>query len=33
MGRHFPAMALVQVVALVEAEARIEIEATAIIPD
>jgi enamine deaminase RidA (YjgF/YER057c/UK114 family) len=33
MGRHFPAMALVQVVALVEAEARVEIEATAIIPD
>jgi enamine deaminase RidA (YjgF/YER057c/UK114 family) len=33
MGRHFPAMALVQVVSLVEAEARIEIEATAIIPD
>ena len=33
MGRHFPAMALMQVVALVEAEARVEIEATAIIPD
>jgi enamine deaminase RidA (YjgF/YER057c/UK114 family) len=33
MGRHFPAMALVQVIALVEPEARIEIEATAIIPD
>lgn len=33
MGRHFPAMALVQVVALVEAEARLEIEATALIPD
>jgi enamine deaminase RidA (YjgF/YER057c/UK114 family) len=33
MGRHFPAMALVQVVSLVEAEARVEIEATAIIPD
>jgi enamine deaminase RidA (YjgF/YER057c/UK114 family) len=33
MGRHFPAMALVQVVSLVEPEARIEIEATAIIPD
>ncbi|WP_270936683.1 RidA family protein [Falsiroseomonas oryzae] len=33
MGRHFPAMALVQVVALVEREARVEIEATAIIPD
>lgn len=33
MGRHFPAMALVQVTALVEPEARIEIEATAIIQD
>ncbi|PWS37437.1 enamine deaminase RidA [Falsiroseomonas bella] len=33
MGRHFPAMALVQVVALVEREALVEIEATAIIPD
>lgn len=33
MGRHFPAMTLVQVGALVEPEARIEIEATAILPD
>jgi enamine deaminase RidA (YjgF/YER057c/UK114 family) len=33
MGRHFPAMALVQVVSLVEPAARVEIEATAIIPD
>ena len=33
MGRHFPAMTLVQVVALVEPEARVEIEATALIPD
>ena len=32
MGRHFPAMALVQVVSLVEREARVEIEATAILP-
>ncbi len=32
MGRHFPAMALVQVAALVEPEARVEIEATAILP-
>lgn len=32
MGRNFPAMALVQVVALVEPEARVEIEATAILP-
>ncbi|MGK7871746.1 hypothetical protein [Falsiroseomonas sp. E2-1-a20] len=33
MGRNFPAMALVQVVALVEPEARVEIEATAILPE
>jgi enamine deaminase RidA (YjgF/YER057c/UK114 family) len=33
MGRHFPAMALVQVASLVEPAARVEIEATAIIPD
>jgi enamine deaminase RidA (YjgF/YER057c/UK114 family) len=33
MGRHFPAMALVQVVSLVEPAARVEIEATAIVPD
>ena len=32
MGRHYPAMALVQVVRLVEAGARVEIEATAIVP-
>lgn len=31
-GRHFPAMAVVQVVSLMEREALIEIEATAIIP-
>lgn len=31
MGRHFPAMAVVQVVALVEPAALIEIEATAVI--
>jgi enamine deaminase RidA (YjgF/YER057c/UK114 family) len=31
MGRHFPAMALVQVVRLVEREARVEIETTAVI--
>jgi enamine deaminase RidA (YjgF/YER057c/UK114 family) len=30
-GPHFPAMTLVQVVALVEPEARVEIEATAIL--
>ncbi|SIT05176.1 RidA family protein [Paracoccus saliphilus] len=33
IGRHFPAMALVQVVALVEDRAKVEIEATAIVPD
>jgi enamine deaminase RidA (YjgF/YER057c/UK114 family) len=32
MGKHFPAMALVQVVALVEPEAKVEIEATAVLP-
>ena len=33
MGRHYPAMALVEVKGLVEPEARLEIEATAVIPD
>lgn len=33
LGRHFPAMALVQVVSLVEPAALVEIEATAVIPD
>lgn len=33
MGRNFPAMTAVQVVALMEDEARLEIEATAIAPD
>lgn len=32
IGRHYPAMALVQVVALVEDRAKVEIEATAILP-
>ncbi len=32
LGRWYPAMTLVQVVALVEREARVEIEATAILP-
>jgi enamine deaminase RidA (YjgF/YER057c/UK114 family) len=31
-GAHYPAMALVQVVRLVEKTARVEIEATAVIP-
>jgi enamine deaminase RidA (YjgF/YER057c/UK114 family) len=33
MGRHYPAMAVVQVSGLVERLARLEIEATAVIPD
>ena len=33
MGRNFGAMALVQVNSLVEKEARLEIETTAVIPD
>ncbi len=33
LGRNFPAMALVQVVSLVEPEAMVEIEATAVLPD
>ena len=32
MGRHFPAMAVVAVAGLVEAEAKVEIEATAVVP-
>jgi enamine deaminase RidA (YjgF/YER057c/UK114 family) len=32
MGRHYPTMAVVQVSGLVEPEARLEIEATAVIP-
>jgi enamine deaminase RidA (YjgF/YER057c/UK114 family) len=32
MGRHFPAMAVVEVNRLVEPEARLEIEATAVLP-
>ena len=33
MGRHFPAMTAIEVAALIEDRARIEIEATAVIPD
>jgi enamine deaminase RidA (YjgF/YER057c/UK114 family) len=33
IGKHFPAMALVQVVALVERRAKVEIEATAVVPE
>jgi enamine deaminase RidA (YjgF/YER057c/UK114 family) len=32
MGKHFPPMSVVQVVALMEGEAKVEIEATAVIP-
>lgn len=32
LGKHFPAMAMVQVAALIEDRARVEIEATAVIP-
>ena len=32
MGRHFPAMAVVAVAALVEERAKVEIEATAVVP-
>ena len=32
MGRHFPAMAVVEVTRLVESQARLEIEATAVLP-
>lgn len=33
MGRHYPAMAVIEVKGLVEPAARLEIEATAVIPD
>ena len=33
MGKHYPAMALVEVVRLVERKAKIEIEATAVVPE
>jgi enamine deaminase RidA (YjgF/YER057c/UK114 family) len=33
MGRHFPAMSVVQVVALMEPQAKVEIEATGVIPE
>ena len=33
MGRHFPTMSVVQVVALIEDRAKLEIEATAVLPD
>jgi enamine deaminase RidA (YjgF/YER057c/UK114 family) len=33
MGRHYPAMAVVQVGALIEDAARVEIETTAVVPE
>ena len=33
MGRHYPTMAVVQVSGLMESEARLEIEATAVVPE
>ena len=33
MGKHFPAMAVVEVSALIEAAACVEIETTAVVPD
>jgi len=33
MGRHFPAMAVVEVSGLIEGDALVEIQATAVIPD
>jgi enamine deaminase RidA (YjgF/YER057c/UK114 family) len=33
MGKHFPVMSVVQVVALMEEQAKVEIEATAVVPE
>ncbi|HLE66165.1 MAG: enamine deaminase RidA [Betaproteobacteria bacterium RIFCSPLOWO2_02_67_12] len=33
IGKHYPAMTVVEVTGLVEPEARLEIEATAVVPD
>ncbi len=33
IGKHFPAMSVVQVLALMEEQAKVEIETTAVIPD
>jgi len=33
IGRHYPAMSVVQVVALMEDEAKVEIETTAVVPE
>lgn len=32
MGKHFPAMSVVQILALMESDAKVEIEATAVLP-
>ena len=32
MGQHFPAMAMVEVAALIESEAKVEVESTAVVP-
>jgi enamine deaminase RidA (YjgF/YER057c/UK114 family) len=32
MGRHFPAMTMVEVPALIESEAKVEVETTAVVP-
>jgi enamine deaminase RidA (YjgF/YER057c/UK114 family) len=32
MGSHFPAMAMVQVAALIEEDAKVEVETTAVVP-
>jgi enamine deaminase RidA (YjgF/YER057c/UK114 family) len=32
LGRHFPAMSVVEVSALIESQAKVEIEATAVLP-
>jgi enamine deaminase RidA (YjgF/YER057c/UK114 family) len=33
IGRHYPAMTVVEVSGLIEASARVEIEVTAVVPD
>ena len=33
MGKHYPAMAVVEVAALIESSAKVEIETTAVVPD
>jgi enamine deaminase RidA (YjgF/YER057c/UK114 family) len=32
MGRHFPTMTMVEVTALIESEAKVEVETTAVVP-